>query len=496
MSGMDMRFYVNDWLTASAGVGLIKVLENARIGWEDFVEGNTIKLPEEIFGRLGELYGEYITNDFTQEHLSQLLQNREDVKIYNSLVFPKIADFFQNSPITNPSSTEQVNTKFRNILGKEYDTAYLYREAVSIIKDFINNAFQDLLGKERSNKLCFFCGERKAYIKDKEVKVFDATNFTPLAASLNTVENFFWNGRSSMYLCPECEIFLYFSAFGFYRVRKGLYIFVYLPSLEDTFKMNADILETEGSLNSFINRVIVEASKRIEERKAEWILQNIYVVELEKVGQDKANVYSLSISPRLARAIRDMIEEYPERFGKDLFNIFLEYAYSGRDLYELLLKILSGFFFKERYKNLRGREAVPIGVGKNFKDSLPYKLTFFIKFQEVLNMEDKDRVNRQVNWAYSEGLSLREEYLRSFEPDRAKRKIEGISYRLLDAIRRKDTDAFQQNLIRAYLEVEREIPYIFVEALKDVSFNRIAYAFLIGLNGRGREEGGSEEVMG
>ena len=102
-------------------------------------------------------------------------------------------------------------------------------------------------------------------------------------------------------------------------------------------------------------------------------------------------------------------------------------------------------------------------------------------------MEDKEKVSKQINWAYSEGLALKEIYEQSMGKEKASRKVEGISYRLLDAVRRRDTDAFQQNLIRAYLEAEREIPYIFVEALKDGNFNRIAYAFLIGLNGKSKE---------
>lgn len=491
---MGIKFYANNWLTASAGVGLIRVLEKAGVGWKGFVNGNVIDIPEEIWEKLPEYYMEYIFADITPENLKDKLEEKEKINLYNEIVFPKIGAFYSNSPLTNPSSTRRANKRFEDFYKKEKDYGKLYNFAKEVVRDFIREQLEELLKSKRSDKLCFFCQERQAYVKKGKVKTFDATNFTPLGASPDTLENLFWNGKGNMYLCPECEIFLYFSAFGFTRTPRGTYIFVYTPDLTTTYDYN-NVLAQEGT-RSVISKTIVEASKRVEGRKAEWILKNIYIVEIEKVGDAQANIYALSISPKLAKAIKDMINEYPSPFD-DLFDLFIEYIYSGKSLYEFLFSILSGFFYSERYKNLSGRKAMLIRKGVKMKEGrnlgyLPKNLTFFIKFQEVLNMEEKDKVNKQINWAYSEGLSLREAYFSELEEDRAKKKIESISYRILEAVRRKDTNAFAQNLIRAYLEVEREIPYVFVEALKDGSFNRIAYAFLIGLNGRGKEDSKTE----
>ena len=486
---MGVRFYADSWLTASAGVGLLRALENAGYRWEDFVKGNTVEIDEEVFERLPEIYSQYLLKDLSLERFREILENRkEKFNLYNTVVYEKINDFFSNSPLTNPSGTKKVGETFNILLEQEEDIQQLFSEGKKLIAEFIREKFSEIFGYPKSEKVCYFCKERHTYIKKGKVKVLDATNFTPLAASLDTVENFFWEGRSNMYLCPECEIFLYFSAFGFHRTPARTYLFVYLPDLESTKRMN-DLLRAETDLRSFMNRTIVEASKILAGRKADWVLRNIYIVEIEKVGDAQSNIYTLSITPRLAEAIKDNIGNYPQVFN-NLFEVFLEYVYSGRSLYDFIYKILSGFFYKQRYKRLKGkgRDAHLIKKGMGFKEFLPPKLTYFIKFQEVLEMEDKERVSKQVNWAYSEGLTLKNTYEQSMGKEKANRKIEGISYRLLDAIRRRDTDAFQQNLIRAYLEAEREIPYVFVESLKDGSFNRIAYAFLIGLNGRGREE--------
>ncbi|RLJ70700.1 CRISPR-associated protein Cst1/CRISPR-associated protein Cas5t [Hydrogenivirga caldilitoris] len=479
---MGVRFYADNWLTASAGVGLLRVLEKIGVNWKPFVNGNVIEIPEDTFQGIAEHYTEYILADFTLENLENMLEKGK-INVYNNIVLQKIGDFYSNSPLTNPSSTKRANKRFEEFYEKEKDSRRLYDFTKTVVRDFVREQLDELLKSKRSNKLCFFCQERKAYIKKDKVKTFDATNFTPLGASPETLENLFWNGRSNMYLCPECEIFLYFSAFGFTRTPRRTYLFVYAPDLGTAYNLN-NILAQEGT-KSVISRTIVEASKMVEGRKAEWILENIYIVEIEKVGDAQANIYTLNISAKLARAIKEMINEYPPLFD-DIFDSFIEYVYSGRSLYEFLFSILSGFFYSERYKNLSGRKSMLIRKGKGL-DYLPKNLTFFIKFQEVLNMEDKEKISRQVNWAYGEGLSLRKAYFDELGNDKARKKIESISYRILEAVRRRDTDAFEQNLIRAYLEVEREIPYVFVEALKDGGFNRIAYAFLIGLNGKDRE---------
>ncbi|SHK15360.1 type I-B CRISPR-associated protein Cas8b1/Cst1 [Thermocrinis minervae] len=90
----------------------------------------------------------------------------------------------------------------------------------------------------------------------------------------------------------------------------------------------------------------------------------------------------------------------------------------------------------------------------------------------------------KINVVYWEGSKLRKEYESSLGPERASKKIEVITYKLLESIRRKDIDAFCQNLIRAFLEVEKPIPDVFKDVLTDKAFNRIAYAFVMGLNGR------------
>jgi len=476
---MAVKFYTFNWLTASAGVGLIKALKEYGLNWQDYVKGNVIEFPEDIAKKLGDIYANYLVYDLSEKIL-------DSKNILNSIILQKIGDFYNNSILTNPSTLSSWKKKNQ----EEFKNLTL-EKAKELVRKFINDKFSELLSYPLTEKKCFFCNERYAYEnkKKRKPKTFGAENFTPLSASFETVENFFYNGRNTIYLCAHCEIFLFFSAFGFTKTPRKTYLFVYVPDLTESYRLN-DKLQIEKNISAdWLKESVLEVVKDLEKEKAEWLYQNIYVVEIEKVGDAQSNIYSFSIPLRIVKAIRLLIDEYPKMLN-EIFSDFLDYVYSGKNLYELLFKILAGYFFAESKYSGKVNDKV-INFGKNLaknkgKEKKPlYKSILYLsKFQEVLNMNEKDKVEKQINWAYSEGLKVKEILEEKFGKERARKKKEGISYRILDAIRRRDIDAFQQNLIRAYLEVEREIPYIFVEALKEENFNRVAYAFLVGLNGR------------
>jgi hypothetical protein len=149
---------------------------------------------------------------------------------------------------------------------------------------------------------------------------------------------------------------------------------------------------------------------------------------------------------------------------------------------------LSGFTKKDTYKNLDANtiESRIVQAGRN-SEYIGKNLLFFINFQEVLNMNEP---KNYINWAFWAGRELKELYSQN---ENTRKKLEPLTYRLLEAVRRKDKEYFIHNLIRAYLEVEKEIPYIFKEALEDKNFSMIAYSFIIGLNSEKRNKEGHIE---
>jgi CRISPR-associated protein Cas5t len=357
-------------------------------------------------------------------------------------------------------------------------------EVLAKVKESFLDAYKNFLSKtENISSTCFFCYERQGK------KYVDGTTFTPLFVSLETARNLTWDPIS---ICKECEFLLYFASLGFYRIA-GKYFFVYIPDdLLRTYELNL-ILSTKKEIEQErLGRVcsVVKYVLDLEKKKGDWVLKNIYFVEIEKVGKTTANIYSFHISPRLANAIYKLIDQYPRNL-QDVFFEFLFYVYTGRSLYEFLFLLLSGFFRKKSFENLEAKtidaRIIRAGSRMNF---LGPNLLFFIKFQEVMNMNEQkeyEKKRKYINRAFGVGRELKELYK---EKESTQKKLEPLTYRLLEAIRRKDKEYFIHNLIRAYLEVEKEIPSFFKEALDDKNFSQIAYAFLIGLNAEERSKEG------
>jgi CRISPR-associated protein Cas5t len=473
-----VRFYAGNWLTASACVGVLKVLENVGEDIKRYVEERTLKIPKSLWEKLPELYVDYLLKD--KESVKRSLedsyrQRGDDINPYNTLIYSRLRDFHSNSPFTNQS--HEYIKRLKGVYSENLE------EVLEKVKESFLEAYRKLLTTTKElSSTCFFCHERqtKNYV--------DATTFTPLFASLETVRNFIWD---PIPICKECEFLLYFASAGFYR-SAGKYLFVYVPDdLLETYRMNVVLSTKEEIEEEKFGKVwsIVKYVLDLEKQKSSWVLQNIYFVEIEMVGDATANIYSFHISPNLAKAIRELIDNYPKNL-QSIFSEFLFYIYTGRSLYEFLFLLLSGFIRKDSYKNLQGGtiESKIVQAGRNMK-YISQNLLFFINFQEVLNMNtQKD----YTNWAFWAGKELKKLYK---ENESTQKKLEPLTYRLLEAIRRKDKEYFIHNLIRAYLEVEKEIPYLFKEALDDKNFSMIAYAFLIGLNSeeKSKEEQASNE---
>ncbi|AAC06652.1 type I-B CRISPR-associated protein Cas8b1/Cst1 [Aquifex aeolicus] len=529
---MGVKFYIDNWLTASSGVGLIEVLQDAEVEYKDLVkDSRKLELPEELFEKLPELYADFLTKGIDLTMKEQILKSKklsiETLKnrLENPYTFINgydiIKSFYRNSIFANNNPykdiIKQENSKLLNSIlndiHRKEDMDYesiidvlenkgYFENIRNVIKYYLIETLKLIISnqEDKNAPLCFFCRERHTYVYKGKYRVFGAEHFTPLSASEDTLPNLFWNGRNKMYLCPYCEFYLFFAAFGFTKVGNNRFLFVYIPDdLDSLISINSQLKSKEKVEKNILGELfrVVKFLRNVETQKARWILENIYFVEIEKVSEATANIYSFSISPRLAKVLKNYIDKYPPNF-ESVFPKFVEYVYSGRSLYEFLFKILSGFFFPKRYQNPKGYDADLIKKGMSFKEFLPKKLLYFIKFQEELIMGES--FEKQINFAYREGLNLKKMYEKELGKEKAKDRIKTLSYRILEAVRRKDLDAFEQNLIRAYMQVEREIPYIFVQALKDENFNRIVYAFLIGLNGRdwseGEPEGTSEESLG
>jgi len=495
-------FYPNNWLTASACVGLLKVLEWKYKDFSKYVEGNKVKIDKEIWDEMPYLYGEYLC-ELNKEKFINMLKNlindigNEDkvqeigAEIYKALINTSISyALYRNGRLTQNFKSEykrEIGNKFLEALRNlnkpieeftDQEKGYIFEKIKKSVTQTFAKALQEEIEETSIDGIgltCSFCNHRKA------IKFVEERNFTPLFASFKTMRNFFWD---NIPICRECTISLFFSSISLISSEEKKQMFIYIPqNLEETYRINT-IKELEKYImtkkpnkgDEFFYSLMDELVK-YEIQKTQWMLESIYLIELETPAESNdVRIYSFHISDRIAQAIRTEIKSYPKELSS-IFSEFMFYICTGRSLYDFLLYLLLGFFWKKSYKNLKANtiDARIVKAGTNMNNLKPY-LLFFINFQEVLNMNEQ---KGYINKAFRAGKELKKLYN---ENERTQKKLEPLTYRLLEAVRRKDKEYFIHNLIRAYLEVEKEIPYFFKEALDDKNFSMIAYAFIIGLN--------------
>lgn len=338
------KIYPTNWLMAAGIVGFVKI----------FGESNFYKLNDNEL----ELF-DY--KKFCDEFFKQYFQKAEELKI-------PLKTFYNNSRLSN--------NRFRNDGQTDIDKTRKY---------FFENI-------SNSKLLCSFCNERQAIKRENKLVQLDEVHFTPLGSSPENLANLYWEGKPTNFLCLPCELIIYCAAFSFAKVGKN-YIFINAPTtIKEIIEINniwAEYLKKEG--DKFFKGSLIEVLKKIEKTRAKWTLQNISFIELAPV-LDKAgkatttfNIFSFNIPPEVAFAVRKLIQIYPKDL-RDVYDIFLDYIYSTKPLYDMVGNIIYGYINKERLQNIADNNLLKSSTGRLIKSGKQLQnlkdLLFFLKFQK------------------------------------------------------------------------------------------------------------------
>ena len=91
-------------------------------------------------------------------------------------------------------------------------------------------------------------------------------------------------------------------------------------------------------------------------------------------------------------------------------------------------------------------------------------------------LEDKDIYGFRI---------IGQNFKTAYENRNANVRLNSISYKILNALKTKNTNKFMETLIGAYMYLNMAIPKEFLNIMKDENtFQTIGYAFLIGLRGK------------
>lgn len=337
--------------------------------------------------------------------------------------------------------------------------------------DFIDSARNYIESdKEKSKYSCFICNNK--IFKFSKPESYDLTWLVKTGVDMSRKSSHFWNMSGDAYICPICNFIYSCLPLGFISIKgKGIFI-----NNNHTVKslVGSNSIKVQDPENTFeeIEQLsylnIVNSMEQYNIENFEKEFENIQVVKID--GNNASRPYTFNVlSKRLMyiiyknrKYLNQLIKirvKISEKYYINLYDEVIRRLYDGKNLFDMISQLLflqlngkfKGTYYI--YKILEINNDVIGGVKMNYKETQEFK---------------------------SYGLKLRKAYIEK----NSESKLQGITYRLLNALKTKDSSKFMDTLINSYMYMKSEIPTGFVKALNNQEvFQGIGYAFLIGLQG-------------
>jgi CRISPR-associated protein Cst1 len=348
---------------------------------------------------------------------------------------------------------------------------------------FIDPVEQYIAADKAKNKYeCFTCDNKISTLS--KPNAYDLTWLTKIGADMSRKSSHFWNFNGLSYICPLCNLVYSCIPAGF-AVVKGKGIFVNQNSSMDTmisinnFILDKNISIAELEEQSYFN--IIDSMQQNQISTAEKEFENIQIVKFDSQNDRRPYTFNLLSRDKLniiyhnrkrLKALLKIHVKISKEYYLNLYNEVLQRLYDGKNQFDLINKLMH-LNLQDKFKGLRYVYLI-LEINNNFIGGNINKMVYFKDIDNFKNY----------------GLKLRDAYTRG---NSSKNKISGITYRLLNALKTRDTSRFMETLINAYLYLGKQIPTDFINGLKDIDrFQTIGYSFLIGLQG---EDGKENKIL-
>nr|WP_207755112.1 type I-B CRISPR-associated protein Cas8b1/Cst1 [Alkaliphilus hydrothermalis] len=370
---------------------------------------------------------------------------------------------------------------FLNPQTKEKDMYLDYKGYfIEPVKDYVEE------DKKKYKYDCFTCNGKMKDMKN------DLSFLNNMGFDVSRKSSHVWNFNNDIAVCPICKLVYSCIPAGFtYVYDRGVYINE-STRLETAININNNVktqILNETDINANLTyRGLVYAINEQSNEKMKYELADIQVVKLED-GKYRFNILSRQMLNIINTSKDDLNRIIKGGFteGKDYFNIYelvIERILNNQNLFLLIHKLLVVKITSQDTKKVRfgtGQVVRIMNINKRIMEGMGY-----------MEKANKDIVGLAKN----SGYYLREDY----KNKKAKDKLNGIAYRLLNALKTSNKNMFMDTLLNCYLYVQKTVPNIFMEALRDdEKFKTIGYAFVAGLiegkdneNDKDKKNGGNE----
>ena len=337
------------------------------------------------------------------------------------------------------------------------------KDMKEVHSDAFEKPFKEYLSSISKRDIC--CEECGELISDKEKCNYSYLKGT--TADTSRKKNDFWNYKVNSWVCPKCNFLFSLMPLGFSKYQ-STFLFVNINQDVQRLKnVNAsDIKKSEDdwkkqNQEKLLNLIDKESSslKNIEVIEA-GVYDNRYLIHLirkeslEIMKDNEKNLVSLLSMPRI-RINNEYINLYKEVMS-NILNL--------KDNYLLIYRVLK----EQIYSNM---------------SVYPAWLILKIQFNISLKRKESDHMltEKDIDSMNFLGQQLQQAIFESKKTDDRK-VLHSLSYKLLNAVRIGDIDAFCNIVLRTCASYDAPVPVLLMKAIKNhENFADLANAYLIGL---------------
>ena len=327
---------------------------------------------------------------------------------------------------------------------------------------------------------CFIC-DRKIKDLSNDMNFLNMTGF-----DTNRKTSHVWNFTNDIGICPVCKLVYSCVPAGMtFAYDKGIFVNdnTNVKSLVLTNnKIKSEVLKEREFNNSLTYKALIESINEEIQDKIRYELTDVQVVRYEDETY-RFNILSKTMLSIIKESKKDLDFLIKAGFKEvntyfKIYELVVQRLFNNQNLYTLIHKMLL-------YKL-----SIPVNThysGNNIISLLKINL----RFLEGIGIMENNK-NYLIYGGNDAGKTLRESY-------EVPEKLKGISYRLLNALKTNNADMFMDTLLNCYLYIQKPVPKIFLDTLKnDDAFKTVGYAFITGMLGevkiteKDENEGGNE----
>lgn len=426
-------------------------------------------------------------NAFTKKH-DEVIQTL-------STLIPKLLQIIAYFEKPNASKHFQANMLANRIIENAWTgAAFLDRannKEPDIYRSFTNYFVQpviDYLQADHSKDqyFCSNCG-RKVGKERRTYTFLNGMGYNPTKKQSNG-----WNYNNDLYVCPICYLMYACTSAGFTYNMNHDGIFVNNNKSVKILKHTNDaILETmttdlANSSNTSVYQSFIKAYHHELASNSRYMLANIQMIKYQN------DHYTFQIIPEVGAKVLKYATDMTLKNGEPLLDTLYSIGitnFNGQNYYSLFDEIINCLFNNTNLtpliqilEQLKATDTAGCYYNVSHIINIIHINSEFIN-QIIKRQGDKQTMidQKEINQMRHQGVQMKESYTNKSNANKA----QALAYRMLNALRVNNTDAFMDLLLNACLYQNCYVPNSFLTTKHNPQvFKEYGYAFVAGLIGQ------------